>query len=165
MKQSEDVPAWKSELDAIVGARAHGQFAEILPRLKSLDARHPNIAEIVYQLAWTCDTLGRHDDALPAYEKAVALGLPPNELSGALLGLGATLRTLGQLVRATAVLRSGKAQFPDNREFDVFLALVLHAQQKHAEALQLVLEVLCDTSEDPGLTAYQRVIRHEAAKL
>ena len=27
---------WKSELDAIVGARAHGQFAEILPRLKGV---------------------------------------------------------------------------------------------------------------------------------
>ena len=165
MKQSEDVPAWKSEFDAIVGARAHGQFAEILPRLKSLDARHPNIAEIVYQLAWTCDTLGRTEEALPYYEKSVALGLPPNELSGALLGLGATLRTLGQLVRATAVLRSGKAQFPDNREFDVFLAIVLHDQQKHAEALKLVLEVLCDTSEDIGITAYQRAIRHEASKL
>ena len=165
MRDTAELPVWKPELDAIVGARAHGQFAEILPRLKALDARHPNIAEIVYQLAWTCDTLGRTEEALPYYEKSVALGLPPNELSGALLGLGATLRTLGQLVRATAVLRSGKAQFPDNREFDVFLALVLHAQQKHAEALQLVLEVLCDTSEDPGLTAYQRVIRHEAAKL
>ena len=81
------------------------------------------------------------------------------------LGLGATLRTLGQLVRATDVLRSGKAQFPDNREFDVFLALVLHAQQKHAEALKLVLEVLCDTSEDIGITAYQRAIRYEASKL
>ncbi len=157
--------AWKSELDAIVGARAHGQFAEILPRLKALDARHPNVAEIVYQLAWTCDTLGRHADALPYYEKSVALGLPPNELSGALLGLGATLRTLGQPARAAEVLRSGKAQFPDNREFDVFLALLLHDQQQHAEALKLVLEVLCDTSEDTGITAYQRAIRHEAAKL
>ena len=165
MTVETELPAWKSELDAIVGARAHGQFAEILPRLKVLDARHPNVAEIVYQLAWTCDTLGRHADALPAYEKAIALGLPPNEFSGALLGLGATLRTLGQQARAAEVLRSGKAQFPDNREFDVFLALVLHDQKKYAEAMKLVLEVLCETAEDPGLTAYQRAIRHEAAKL
>lgn len=42
---------WKDELDAIVGARAYGQSEEILPRLRKLDARHPNVAEINYQLA------------------------------------------------------------------------------------------------------------------
>ena len=156
---------WKPEIDAIVGARAHGQAREILPRLKSLDERHPNVAEINFQLAWSCDVLGRAKDALPYYEKAVALGLPPNELSGALLGLGSTLRTLGQFDRSAEVLRSGQAQFPDNREFDVFLALTLYQQDRHAEAMRLVLETLCDTTEDPGLTAYQRAIRHAASQL
>ena len=160
-----DLPAWKDELDAIVGARAHGQAREILPRLRSLDERHPNVAEINFQLAWSCDVLGRAKDALPYYEKAVALGLPPNELSGALLGLGSTLRNLGQLDRSAEVLRSGQAQFPDNREFDVFLALTLYQQDRHAEAMRLVLETLCDTTEDPGLTAYQRAIRHAASQL
>ena len=156
---------WKEELEAILGARAHGQSEEIIPRLKSLDERHPNVAEINYQLAWSCDVLGRAADALPYYEKAIALGLPPNELSGALLGLGNILRALGQPVRATDVLRSGKAQFPENREFDVFLALALHDLGRHAEAMQLLLETLCETTEDPGLTTYQRAIRHAAAKL
>ena len=156
---------WKPELEAIVGARAHGQSKEILPRLKSLDERHPNVAEINYQLAWSCDVLGRADDALPYYEKAIALGLPPNELSGALLGLGNTLRALGQQTRATEVLRSGKAQFPENREFDVFLALALHELGQHAAAMRLMIETLCETTEDPGLTAYQRAIRHAASKL
>ncbi len=59
-----DLPAWKDELDAIVGARAHGQAKEILPRLRKLDAKHPNVAEINYQLAWTCDVLDRAADAL-----------------------------------------------------------------------------------------------------
>ena len=111
------------------------------------------------------DVLGRAREALPHYEKAIALGLPPNELSGALIGLGNTLRTLGQLERSGEVLRSGQAQFPENTEFAVFLALTLHTQGRHAEALRLTLETLCATTEDPGLTAYQRAIRHEAAKL
>lgn len=156
---------WKEELDAIVGARAHGQFKEILPRLQQLDAKFPNVAEISYQLAWTLETLDRTADAVAFYEKAVALGLPPNELSGALLGLGSALRATGQAHRATKVLRSGKHQFPENREFDVFLALSLHDEGKHAEAVQLLLETLCDTTEDPGLTTYQRAIRHAASKL
>lgn len=158
-------PAWKEELDAIIGARAHGQFNQLLPRLKDLDQRHPNVGEIAAQIALTCETLGRLDDALPAYEKAIALGLPANELSNAYLGLGSTLRAVGQLDRSAAILRAARLQFPDNRELDVFLALTLHAQGQSAAALALVLEALCDTTEDPGLTAYGRTIRHAAAKL
>lgn len=165
MPDSIERPAWKEELDAIVGARAHGQAEEIFPRLQKLDAKHPNVAEINYQLAWTCDVLGRAQEALLFYEKAIALGLPPNELSGALIGLGSTLRTLGLFDRSAEVLRSGKMQFPDNAEFDVFLALTLHASGRQADALRLALDTLCDTTEDPGLTAYQRAIRHAAQTL
>ena len=156
---------WKDELAAIVGARAHGHAEEILPRLRALDARHPNVAEINYQLAWTCEVLDCAAEALPHYEKAVALGLPPNELSGALLGLGATLREIGKLDRSAEVLRSGQVQFPENREFAAFLALTLHDQGRHAEALRLLLTALCDTTDDPGLSAYQRALRHAAARL
>lgn len=161
----ESLPAWKEELDAIVGARAHGQLQEVLPRLQQLDTRHPNVAEIAYQIAWTCDILGRETDALPYYEKAVALGLPDNELAGALLGLGSTLRHLGQFERSVAVLRSAQLQFPDNREFDAFLALTLHADGKPGEALRVALGTLCDTTEDQGIRAYQRAIRHAAGQL
>lgn len=165
MNAPAELPAWKEELDAIVGARAYGQSAEILPRLKKLDSKHPHVPEINYQLAWTCDVHGRTTEALAYYEKAIALGLAPNELSGALLGLGSTLRLLSQFDRSAEVLRSGKAQFPENREFDVFLALTLHSLGQHGPALQLALEALCDTTEDPGLTAYQRAIRHAASSL
>ena len=165
MSDPAELPAWKEELDAIVGARAYGQFREILPRLKRLDERHPNVPEIAYQLAWTCDTLGRADEAVTYYEKAVALGLPPNELAGALLGLGSSLRDAGQPARAVEVLRSAKLQFPENREFDAFLALALHDAGQPTEALRLALELVCDTSDDPGLTAYQRALRHAAAQL
>lgn len=159
------MPDWKPELDAIVGAR-HGGRADHVPELlRKLDARFPNVAEIHYQLAWTLDTAGKPADALPHYEKAVALGLSPNEHANALIGLAVTLRTLGQSARAADVLRSGQLQFPDNREFEVFLALALHDLGEHAAALRLALTALADTTEDPALTAYQRAIRHAAANL
>ena len=159
------MPDWKPELDAIIGARHGGQVDHVLDLLGKLDTRFPNVAEIAYQLAWTCDVLGRERDALPHYERAIALGLPPNELAGALIGLGSTLRTLGQPARAVEVLRSGRAQFPDHREFEVFLALALHDLGQHAEALQLALTTLVETSEDSGITSYQREIRFQAGKL
>lgn len=156
---------WKPELDAIVGARHGGRTDHLLDLLRKLDARYPNVAEINYQLAWTLETNGKPADALPFYEKAVTLGLLPNEHSNALIGLATSLRSLGNPARAAEVLRSGQLQFPDNREFDVFLALALHDLGEHAEALRLVLTTLADTAEDPGITAYQRAIRHAASQL
>lgn len=157
--------AWKPELDAIIGARHGGQIEHVLGLLIKLDARHPNVAEIVYQLAWTHDALGRPLDAIPLYEKAVALGLLPGELSGALIGLGSTLRLTGQAARAVEVLETGRRQFPENREFEVFLSMALHSAGRHAAAMKLLLTTLVETSEDLGVSAYQRTIRFQASQL
>lgn len=159
------LPTWKPSLDAITGARHGGQVASVLDQLKALDRNYPHVGEINYQIAWTLDSLGRENEALPYYERAVSLGLPPNELSGALIGLGSTLRNVGELDRAAQTLESGRRQFPDQPEFDAFLALVRHDQGRHTEALALALTTLIDTTEDPGLTAYQRSLRHYVGAL
>lgn len=161
----DEIPAWKPALDAITGARHGGQTDGILDQLKDLIAAHPHVAEIAYQLAWTLDSVGREAEALPHYESAIVLGLAPNEQSGALIGMGSTLRNLGQLDRAVEVLTSGQRQFPDQPEFAAFLALVKYDQGHYREALQLSMETLLDTSEDPGITAYQRSLRHYLGEL
>lgn len=158
-------PEWKPELDAIVGARHGGAAAALLPRLHALDGRFPNTPEILHQLAWSCEVLGRYREAAAAYERAIALGLPPHELSAAFLGLGSALRCLGEYERAAQVLRQGQLQFPTQREFEVFLALTLHNLGHHAEAMQTLLTTLIETADDVGIAAYQRTLRFHAGQL
>ena len=153
-------PAWRAALDAITGARHGGQIATLVSQLEALDKTHPHVAEIIHQLAWTHASLGNDAQARRYYERAIALGLPPNEQSGALIGLATCLRTIGETEAAAKALESGRAQFPDQPEFDAFLALVRHDQGRHAEALQLALTALIDTADDPGITAHQRNLRH-----
>lgn len=159
------LPDWKPELDAIVGARHGGAVAALLPRLRALETRFPNTPEILQQIGWTCEMLGRHREAADAYERAIALGLEPHELSAAFLGLGSSLRCLGEYARAEEVLQQGRLQFPDQREFEVFLAMTLHNLGRHAEALQLALTTLIETADDVGIAAHQRTIRFHAAQL
>lgn len=159
------LPDWKPELDAIVGARQGGAVAALLPRLQALAARYPNTPEILHQIAWNCEVLGRYREAVAAYERAVALGLPPNELSAAFLGLGSSLRCLGDYARAAEVLEQARRQFPDQREFEVFLAMTLHNLGRHTEAMQLALTTLVDTADDVGIAAHQRAIRYHAGQL
>lgn len=161
----DEQPTWKPALDAITGARHGGQIEGVLDQLKSLGEDYPHVAEIAYQLAWTYDSLGKEAEALPHYEKAIALGLPPNEQSGALIGLGSTLRNLGELDRAAEVLESGSLQFPDQTEFEAFLALVRHDQGRKTEALKIAMNTLLESSDDPGITAYQRALRHYVSSL
>jgi tetratricopeptide (TPR) repeat protein len=159
------LPPWKSELDAIIGARHGGAGATLIQRLRELDQRYPNVAEINFQLAWTCEILDRTREAVAYYEKALTLGLTPNDHAAALLGLGASLRTIGESARAVETLRTARTLFPDNHEFGVFLALALHDTKQHAEAMQLLLHLLTETSDDPGIVAHQRAIRFHAAQL
>jgi tetratricopeptide (TPR) repeat protein len=165
MSDTAPAPDWKPELDAIVGARHGGAAAALLPRLRALDTRYPHTPEILHQIAWTCEQLGRLREAAQDYERALSLGLPPNEMSAALLGLGSCLRCLGEYTRAEEVLREGRMHFPDQREFEVFLAMTLHNLGRHAEAIQTLIATLVETADDVGIAANQRTIRHQAAQI
>ena len=66
---------------------------------------------------------------------------------------------------AAQVLEQGRLQFPEQREFEVFLAMTLHNLGRHAEALQTVLTTLIETADDVGIAAHQRTIRFHAAQL
>jgi len=111
-----------------------------------------------YEEACALDRKGREREAAPRYELAIARGLTPGERRGALLGLGSTYRCLGSYGKAVAALRRGQRQFPQAREFDVFLAMALYHVGRHGEAMKLLLRVVADTSSDPGVRSYRRAI-------
>ena len=115
-----------------------------------------------YEMACALDRQGREREAAPRYELAIALGLAPGDMRGALLGLGSTYRCLGAYDEAVAVLRRGRRQFPRAREFDVFLAMALYHVGRHNEAMSLLLQVVADSSRDPGVQAYRRAIAQYA---
>lgn len=156
---------WKPVLDAIIGSRHGGQVEGVLKRLRDLDARHPHVAEIAFQIAWTLDTLDRPAEAAPEYERALALGLPPNDHANALVGLGNCLRLSGQVARAVGMLENARVQFPDNAEFAAYLALAQYDAGNHADAVRTLLDALAETSEDIGIAAHQRALRYQAARL
>lgn len=156
---------WRPVLDAIVGARHGGQIEHVLGRLKDLDAKHPHNAEIAFQIAWTLDALDRPAEAVPEYERAITLGLPPNDHANALVGLGNCLRLSGQAQRAVNVLDKARAQFPDNAEFAAYLALAQYDAGQAADAVRTLLDVLAETSEDIGIAAHQRALRYQASRL
>lgn len=146
-------------IDQIIALRKEGKLAEAITLAKKLVADEPNSPIAHYQCAWCHDSAGLEREAVPYYEKAIELGLAPeDDLAGALLGLGSTYRTLGQYEKAAATLAKGMQQFPTDRSFPVFLSMACYNLGRHHEAMTLLLQNLAETSSDPTISAYQKAI-------
>lgn len=109
--------------------------------------------------------LGLQREAVPFYERAVSGGLAGDELGDALIGLGSTLRVLGEHARAVEVLRDAAGRFPENGAIPVFLAMALHNVGEHSGAMELLLRGLVETSQDEAILRYKRAISFYAGRL
>lgn len=145
MKQLE---ALKAE-GRIEEARQHGLLQLV---------EHPQHAELHYEVAGLHDNLGRESQAIPLYQKAIALGLSEASLRGAWLGLGSSYRSTGQYAEALAAFEQGQARFPDANEFRVFGAMARYNLGQHKEGMETLLRVLAETTADPALVTYRRAM-------
>ncbi len=154
------LPEWKPVLDALTGARHGGRIEHLAPALRELDRRHPNVPEIAAELGYTLAAQDALPEALAAYERALALGLPsPAEQANTLAGHAICLLRLGKATEAVRALEAARTQFPDHAEFTAYLALARHRAGATAEGFALLLGLLLETSEDTGLAAHQRTLR------
>ncbi|WP_339804255.1 tetratricopeptide repeat protein [Paenibacillus sp. FSL R5-0744] len=133
--------------------------------LLELYEQNSNDAELLYQLAWTHDVLGLEREAIPYYEKSLTLGLSSEQRVGALLGLGSTYRTLGEYENSKAILEQAIHEYPENKEFPVFLAMTLHNLGDHSLAMGMLLKLLAETSADEGIRSYSKAISYYSDKL
>lgn len=132
--------------------------------LTTLLAAHPEDPNVNYQIAWTCDFMGKEAEAVPYYEKAIANGLVEDR-SGAMLGLGSTYRCLGEYEKSLEVLDKAVNEFPDVRSLKVFRALTLFNLGRHNESMEHLLVQLLDTTVDTSIKAYDRALRFYSDKL
>jgi tetratricopeptide (TPR) repeat protein len=153
------------QLALAIEHRRAERYTEAEAILTELRAAYPTSGVVYYQSAWLMDTQGKERAAVPYYEQAIALGLPPDDLRGALLGLGSTYRSLGEYAKAADVLRRGMTEFPHGQEFATFLAMALYNLGEHAEAMELLLRVAAETSTNDGVQKYKRAILFYADKL
>jgi len=152
-------------LSSAIQLRESKKYEEARELLLALNAEFPNDPQVNYQCAWIHDLLGREREAVPFYEKAVETGLSGEDLQGALLGMGSTYRCIGDYEKAKETFERALEVFPDHHEFKVFLAMTLYNFGEYAEAMELLLNSLADTSNDEGIIRYQHAIRFYSDKL
>lgn len=131
-------------------------------------AAHPDDAGAQAAAAYACDRLGREAEALRYYQRAFDLGGPADDRAGFLLGFGSTLRNVGRVDDAVAVLAEAALAHPDHAALRAFLALALGSAGHHALALATMLDAGLASSPAAfapyrrALGEYQRALQEAA---
>jgi tetratricopeptide (TPR) repeat protein len=112
-------------------------------------------AEREYELGGEHDSAGRADQAVPHYERALALGLRAELVPGALLQLGSTLRNLDRNDEAIALFDDAVARFPDHVALRLFRAFALATAGRDREALVDVLDLARTRIDAPEVDRYR----------
>jgi tetratricopeptide (TPR) repeat protein len=115
--------------------------------------------------AYAHDSAGREHEAVEHYRRAFELGVPEDELEGALVGFGSTLRNVGEVEESVRVLTDAVRRFPENTALRVFLAYALWSGDSRPDAMRALVDALYVGDTRPELARYERAIRGYAAEL
>lgn len=154
----------KAQLEKVIQFRKENKPEKALDLLNELLKTYPENPDVNYQMAWTCDFMGKESDAVQYYEKAISNGLIEN-LSGAMLGLGSTYRCLGEYEKSLNLFDRAVREFPENRALKIFRALTLYNLGKAEESVSQLLLQLLDTTSDTSIKSYEKALRFYSDKL
>jgi tetratricopeptide (TPR) repeat protein len=125
------------------------------------EAPHPALA--AFELGGAYDSAGHEAEADVAYASATAAGLAevdPARAARMTIQHASTLRNLGRVDEALAMLRAAPHHESVGAAPAVFLALALHSAGRPDEALRVAIEAI-----EPTLPRYHRSVRAYAAAL
>lgn len=158
---NETIQRWEASIDDLWerfdsfdregGIAAMRELAEACP---AADGR------AAFELAGMYDSMGFEPEAGAEYERALALGLDAARHAQLAVQYGSTLRNLGRLDEAIAVLRAAPTHESTGSAPRVVLALALHSVGEKDEALRVAIEAQIES-----LPRYQRSMRNYAAAL
>jgi hypothetical protein len=154
--------AWEARVAALWSDEAIDDDTRIA-RMRELVAEAPHPALGAFELGGANDSGGREAEAHVHYVAATANGLAavdPDRAARLVVQHASTLRNLGRVDEAIAMLRDAPPHPTTGAAPRVFLALALHSAGRHDEALREVIETI-----EPTLPRYNRSVRAYAADL
>lgn len=122
-------------------------------------------AEREYEIGGEHDSAGRADEAIPHYERALALGLRAELVPQALLQLGSTLRNVGRNDEAIELFDDAVARFPDHAALRLFRAFALATAGRDREALVDILDLARTRIDAPEIDRYRRSLENYTREL
>lgn len=152
---------WEKRVEALWASDCGEE--ELVVRMMALAAAAPHPALGAFELGGAFDSTGHEAEADAEYSRATAQGLSdvdPSRAAQLVVQHASTLRNLGRVDAAIAMLRDAPSHAETGAAPAVFLALALHSAGRHDEALRTAVEAI-----EPTLPRYNRSVRAYAAAL
>jgi predicted Zn-dependent protease len=146
------------DLAAVRALREAGRHDEHLVAVRELVASVPNDVGAQLEAAYGHDRAGLERQAVTYYEAAARLGVPADERRTFTVGFGSTLRNVGRIEDAIAILARAVADDPVYPPFAAFLALALDAAGHHSAALATMLGCALDAARPGAFDRYARAL-------
>lgn len=155
------IEKWESDISDLWGRFDSLDRKEGVAQMRELAESYPaDDGQAAFELAGMYDSMGYEAEAGHEYERALELGLDAARHAQLAVQYGSTLRTLGRLDEAVAVLEAAPVHESTGTAPRVVLALALHSAGRKDEALRVAIEAQIDR-----LPRYQRSMRNYAADL
>ncbi|MCI2959286.1 tetratricopeptide repeat protein [Agromyces atrinae] len=156
-----DLDHWEASVAELWGAVDSLSRDDGVAAMRVLAASCPaSDGRAAFELAGMYDSMGFEAEAGAEYERALELGLDDARHAQLAVQYGSTLRNLGRLDEAIAVLSAAPSHESTGSAPRVVLALALHSAGRADEALRVAIEAQID-----ALPRYQRSMRNYAAAL
>jgi tetratricopeptide (TPR) repeat protein len=152
--------SWETSIQKGIRLRQAGKHTTALKFFLMLEKTYPGIGEIAYQIASTYDNLGQERLAIPSYQKALSLGLAKESLSDAYVGLGSSLRAVGEYTQAHSVFKKAMKLFPKQAIFVVFEAMTLWNLEQTETAMDNLLFLMKKHHLDASVLMYRKALRY-----
>ncbi len=134
--------------------RRNDELEESQELLISLLEDYPDDPLVLFEVGGSYDVLGQESDAIPYYERAIEEELDGPELLECFVCLGSAHRAIGEFQEAVNVLEDARERFPNDNNIKSFLALAYYSNERYDLAVQLLLEIILETTNDPQIQAY-----------
>ncbi len=126
---------------------------------------HPRSARIHLHSAFAHDRIGNEEQAIPLYERALALGLDKADARDAHVCLASSLRNIGKSRIGSDVLNEVKDRYPRDVVFDLFTALLATELDRPHDAIRTLVGAVLRESDAPDLERYRNVLRAKFNRL
>ncbi len=145
-------------VDEVRALREAGKHEEHLAAARSLVQQQPSNVLVQIEAAYAHDRNNLEHQAIRHYDEAYQLGVPAELRRNFLVGYGSTLRNVGRIDDAVAILGQAVADDPDYPAFAAFLALALLSAGHPRAALAAMLGVALDVAKPGSFDRYDRAL-------
>lgn len=145
------------DLNEIVKLREAGSLEDALLRMKEIYINNSENPDYNYQLAVCNDVLGKEQEAIPLYEKAIELGIK-NEIENVYVGLGSSYRAVGKYEKALEIFNKAEKLFPDNTVIKVFKSITLCNCGNSDLAVSNLIKILLENTNNCDIKKYEKAL-------